>query len=76
MPEWMHLVRKPRDVQAIKEDVAPTLLALDEVTSRTVYCRILRPEAGGVLGRDLWQEVKEFLENALEAFGSGRPGRP
>ncbi|OLQ14584.1 hypothetical protein AK812_SmicGene1253 [Symbiodinium microadriaticum] len=22
---------------------------------------------------DLWQEVKEFLENALEAFGSGRP---
>ena len=31
---------------------------------------------------DLWQEVKEFLENALEAFGSGlagleiSPGRP
>ena len=22
---------------------------------------------------DLWHEVNEFLENALEAFGSGRP---
>ena len=35
------------------------------------------PVSGRRAGQaDLWQEVKEFLENALEAFGSGRPGRP